>query len=68
MNDNLILGLLMSAVFLIFIAIVSFGEGATGLSIIQSPGSVEFPGYIIFLVIIVSIVGFVFIKAHHDGK
>jgi hypothetical protein len=68
MRNKIILGLLLSAVFLFFIAIVGFGSGATGMSIVQSPGSVEFPGYIVFIAIIASLVGFVFIKSYHDRK
>ncbi len=68
MKDKLMLGLLLSVIFLFFLAIVGVGDGATGMSIVQSESSIEFPGYAVFLAIISCMVGFVFIKNHHDSK
>ena len=44
MKDKIVLGLLLSVLFLFFLAIIGAGTGATGLSIVQSSNNIEFPG------------------------
>lgn len=68
MKEKLILGLMLSVLFLFLVAMIGIGDSATGMSIIKSAGSVEFPSYAVFITIVACMVGFVFIKSHHDSK
>jgi len=68
MKDKIMLGLLLSVLFFFFIAILGVSDGTTGMAIIQSSSPVELPGYSIFVAIIACLVGFVFIRQHHQEK
>jgi len=69
MKDKMIIGLLLSVLFLFIIALTGIGTNEiTGMAIVQSEQPVEFPGYAVFIAIITCMVGFVFIKNHHDTK
>ena len=66
MKKKIILTIFLTSLFLLVVASFSISSGTTGMAIVQSANSVEFPGIALILVIIVAIGGFVFIRSQHQ--